>query len=47
MAATAVLPLLLMVAPAAVLDEGSGSTTPAVFDRVDVDPTSLPCPPAW
>ena len=41
---TAVLPLLLMVAPAAVLDEGSGTTTSSVFDGVDLDPTSLPLP---
>ncbi len=41
---TSVLPLLLMVAPAALLDRGSGTTTSAVFDGIDLDPTSLPLP---
>ncbi|MGY1603306.1 histidine kinase [Geodermatophilus sp. SYSU D00815] len=44
LAAAAVLPLLLMVAPAALLDAGSGTTTSSFYDRVDLDPTSLPLP---
>jgi signal transduction histidine kinase len=44
LASTAVLPLLLMVAPAAILDEGSGTTTAPVYDALDLDPTSLPLP---
>ncbi|MGY1744911.1 histidine kinase [Blastococcus sp. SYSU D00695] len=46
LAASSMLPLLLMVAPADVLDAGAGSTTPAFYDRIDLDPTSLPLP-AW
>nr|WP_239522241.1 sensor histidine kinase [Geodermatophilus sabuli] len=42
--ATTVLPLLLMVAPAAALDAGSDIDPPAYYDRIDVDPTSLPLP---
>ncbi|MGY1815156.1 histidine kinase [Blastococcus sp. SYSU D00820] len=44
LAASSMLPLLLMVAPAELLDAGAGSTTPAFYDRVDLDPTSLPLP---
>ncbi|MGY1742629.1 MULTISPECIES: histidine kinase [unclassified Blastococcus] len=42
--ASSVLPLLLLVAPAELLDAGAGSTTPAFYDRIDLDPTSLPLP---
>ena len=44
LASTSVLPLLLMVAPAAALDAAAETTTPAVYDGIDLDPTSLPLP---
>ena len=46
LAASAVLPLLLMVTPAELLDQGAGTSTPSFYDRIDVDPTSLPLPAA-
>jgi signal transduction histidine kinase len=44
LACTSLLPLLLLVVPAEIADRRAGSTLPAVFDRIDVDPTSLPLP---
>ncbi|WP_139220364.1 sensor histidine kinase [Trujillonella endophytica] len=44
LASTAVLPLLLMVAPSAALDAAGDTSTPAIYDGVDLDPTSLPLP---
>ena len=44
LASSTVLPLLLMVAPARLLDQGAGTSISPFYDRVDLDPTSLPLP---
>ncbi|WP_311346788.1 sensor histidine kinase [Blastococcus goldschmidtiae] len=43
---TALLPVLVVTTPAAVLDERAGTQLPEVFSGLAVDPTSLPLPEA-
>jgi len=44
LACTALLPALLLVVPSEIADERAGTTLPAAYSRIDVDPTSLPLP---
>ncbi|WP_369134211.1 histidine kinase [Modestobacter sp. I12A-02662] len=46
LACTAVLPTLLLIVPSEIADARAGTALPAVYDRIDVDPTSLPLPAA-
>ncbi|MGY1804516.1 sensor histidine kinase [Blastococcus sp. SYSU D00922] len=44
LACSALLPVLLLITPSEIADRRAGSGTPAVYDRLDLDLTSLPLP---
>jgi signal transduction histidine kinase len=44
LASTALLPTLLMVVPSQIAEARAGTQTPAIYQSLDLDPTSLPLP---